>query len=698
MGKRSESKKKQKAREIFEHQVKPGLPKRAQEIAEINVVMYQGVIDPRAHAALKRIKGKVAKLQGRLHDPTVKAESGVLFDSLVQKKTDTAARRPPNAYYVIVGLGAAAVVNHTTLRQSVAGKARLGNLPVMHIGFNDPWLSYHPHGMGQPPFLLRMPGYHRPVSVNAATIRSGCHSRVFAKSTQSELDMLTTKFETYREKAWVAVIQSRGDHLVAWVPSAEWGEFPALRDNIAVRWMDAWPGLPPALPYRLIVVRPDESIEIVYAEKIDICCGLGRASVQAGAPHHTVNATAPALMLQEMRDAAPLLWLPPDMWDNAIRNRAILTGPEALLEQTVWSADHRIYVNGGGGIGLNMIERAEDVGCYADWLHYRTLHDTFNLERNDTVLKDPLVGGPRAPGTSGLRAADASLLNPMPLNLQNLIPCRSRWRFGRNGNLPTYTGVSRMGAELMVVIAANVNSRIHDYNDDHQSIGETLNLNGAFPFSVYYQGVNAGLIPQWGIDGRYNRVLCTGGINGNSLGAAQQLSTGLVFQALNGNGRVVGMETADHNIRILGAATFGYPNFPALVGGGLSATRTYFESLPVSAVPPGFIFSGINIAEANGWFANHTNVNVNTATRAEIANDLDAKGASPIDADTIARAIVDLRRRVNGFVTPAAVIQAFLAEALKPLAVGSVLAAMLIPTWQVIVMTATTEYRDGEPL
>src|SRR2546425_10160240 len=54
------------------------------------------------------------------------------------KEVDSVDALPP-VYYVIVGCGPAAVIDHTTLRQSDFGKLRLGKLPVMHIGFPSPW-------------------------------------------------------------------------------------------------------------------------------------------------------------------------------------------------------------------------------------------------------------------------------------------------------------------------------------------------------------------------------------------------------------------------------------------------------------------------------------------------------------------------------------------------------------------------------
>src|SRR5437016_12940471 len=76
------------------------------------------------------------------------------------KEVDSVDALPP-VYYVIVGRGPAAVIDHTTLQQSDFGISRLGKLPVMHIGFPNPWTKYMQHGMGQPPRLLSLPGFRR---------------------------------------------------------------------------------------------------------------------------------------------------------------------------------------------------------------------------------------------------------------------------------------------------------------------------------------------------------------------------------------------------------------------------------------------------------------------------------------------------------------------------------------------------------
>src|SRR5438874_1100396 len=123
-------------------------------------------------------------------------------------------------YYVIVGCGTAAVVNHTTLRQTQWGKDRIGGLPVMHIGFKDPWWHYFTHGMGQPPYLLTMPGYHQRPSQASDVFQHnpGCRSDRFAACTEHEWGLLWTKYHTetpatskfHHLEGWVAVIQMRG--------------------------------------------------------------------------------------------------------------------------------------------------------------------------------------------------------------------------------------------------------------------------------------------------------------------------------------------------------------------------------------------------------------------------------------------------------------------------------------------------------
>src|SRR5262245_15890150 len=76
----------------------------------------------------------------------------------------------PTGYYVIIGRGTAATVNHTTLRATTFGRRRISGLPILHIGFEDPWVHFDDHMMGQFPHMLSLPGYiHQPKPKSAST-------------------------------------------------------------------------------------------------------------------------------------------------------------------------------------------------------------------------------------------------------------------------------------------------------------------------------------------------------------------------------------------------------------------------------------------------------------------------------------------------------------------------------------------------
>ncbi len=60
-------------------------------------------------------------------------------------------------YYVIIGCGFSAILNHLQLVEMNA--PRIQGLTILHIGSPDPWLNYRPMPMGQWPCLLSLPGY-----------------------------------------------------------------------------------------------------------------------------------------------------------------------------------------------------------------------------------------------------------------------------------------------------------------------------------------------------------------------------------------------------------------------------------------------------------------------------------------------------------------------------------------------------------
>lgn len=581
----------------------------------------------------------------------------------------------PKGWYVIIGRGTAAVVNHTTLRQTQKGKERLADpadkkgeiqLPVLHIGFRDPWATYHAHGMGQPPYLLTMPGFHnRPKHRGSESmIRTGMTSTSFAAITQQERDLLTDKYKTC--SAWVAWIQERGEAVPQDVLRALTEEgLPkgTLEQKLKSEFKVEYP------KYRLLVVQPGSEelkIRLIYAHKIDICVGAGR-------PNHQEELNRP--------EAKTQLWLPPELWTKEIKTRKVMTGPEALCETTPWEKGHRICVWGAGGIGLNMVERAEDVQCHLDWLpnmmagsqppgRYAaatTLHRTFNLYRNDTVLKHPLEDRAVKAGESGVRDATGATTNIGVV----LTPCCDKWRFASHTDVKSVTDAT--GAQVKV--------KIEDYSGfkavirDYYAQEKPLDNGGYFPFSEdYTDKAEASKLNEQQFDRMF---LCIGLVNLKALGTPDMIAKPYKFQKIEVDGRMVGLESEDKAIRIMGACAAMHPEFGARAK-GMEATTKYFDSLPMSAVLPGFIFSGVNIATANGYFDVISNDNLNTMALKALETKL--------GNEVLARTIVVARRLANGFETIDELIEKLHDEpALKS-----------IQNWEEKVRELKTDYREPE--
>lgn len=566
-------------------------------------------------------------------------------------------------YYVIIGCGTAAVVNHTTLRQTEWGKDRIGTLPVMHIGFKDPWSHYYRHGMGQPPYLLTMPGYHtRPSQVEENTHEKnpGCLSTVFAKCTENEWNLLWDKYHTENKttskfehiEGWVALIQKKDEPLPS---TAVTNVLEKLRDNEELDLTETT--LKEKLEeefktteadYRLAIIVPESEEEgklrFVYAKKIDICTGAGRP--------RTVGA--------KFTLAKSKPWIPPRLWET-LKERKIVAGPEALMIETPWDENDRVYVAGSGGIGLNMVERGEGVGCYGDWA-YRSLHDAFNLPRNDPVLLHPTENRPFKAGEANVRQGPFKI----PTNYDFV--CTSaieKWRFAKGSDIEI---LDETGEMILVKIKKSTRGRdfgapeIRDYWRRTEGVE-----NGAFGRSRKYNELSVKIseLDESG-GGLYDKICVVQGLVQTEIGEPTSIADGFTFNKLQENGRTVALQSEDKKIRLLGAAAQWHPNNvfkinspDQVTGEPGEAASMYFFTLPLSAVQPGFIFTGINIALANKYFdEDNPNTNVNTMTVAELAKWIAAKADSKRTAKIardLALQIIKLRRFSNGYENTAAI-------------------------------------------
>lgn len=549
----------------------------------------------------------------------------------------------PTIYYVIVGRGPMAVVNHRTLLQTDWGRGRIGGRRVVHIGAPNPWPRYLQHGLGQPNHLLSFPGLINQPSVGGAAVDGGLDSQHFGERFNTEFAAIQPAPLVLQ--AWVGLIQSRAAPGAAGLDARVRDEDEiggsAVRLLLDLQIALPWPAFPVGqAPYRLCLYtpptpqNPQGSARVIYAAAIDICTGPGRPSV--------VNpAGANAVVPDEIRRARTPPWLPPELWAGIPEwfNRKTLNGVDAIRTEVVWNADERVCVTGGGGVGLNAAEKGRNRNCVLDWFGRGSILDIFDNPRNITFLRHPgqddrCVPGPRA----GVGINDED----------HLIPFQQRVRMGCGAKLVSATNVDN-GVEVRLTASADFEGGARIRDRWRADVMSTLNGGAFWTFGVDYTNLlePLGIVPAV----LYHRLVIPNGQATNQLGHPHSFARHLTLDAHEEGGRMVCLQTENGLVRVLGAACNDDPGFviagydqnevPATAANRMWA---YHATLPVSAVPDGFIVCGANTALANRYFATHPNTNVNTMTHAELLAIVGAERAT---------AIVAHRKADNGYLNRA---------------------------------------------
>jgi hypothetical protein len=304
-----------------------------------------------------------------------------------------------------------------------------------------------------------------------------------------------------------------------------------------------------------------------------------------------------------------------------MKNRIVINGVDGLTEQTQWKDGQNICINGSGGIFLNQIERAEEeTGVTADWIARGKLEDnaTFALRRNDTVLENPDSHTACEPG-------DAEFLRSTYAheNTFDKRPCSEMWRFGEFCKLESIEQHPDHQDKAGLTLIANTDSIIR--------LKSTVNNND----------IND---PQTVVaDTSYDKVILCFGQDQRSLGEPSNAAKGFTFNPIIADSRFVGLTAENGDIRIMGAAATMFPGANTM--DKYTKLSDYHQTLPVSAVLPGFILSVNNIAHANDYFAatQGLNYDINTASVNEIATVLESKSIAGITAIEVALNIVKLR-------------------------------------------------------
>ncbi len=573
--------------------------------------------------------------------------------------TDSHNTPLPPVFYIIAGRGPAAVINHTTLWQGGYLEKRMddamaGDLPVLHVGFSNPWSGFFEHGMGQPSYLLNLPGFEQQPGSPGFTRQKdgGLVSKVFGACVDHEMARCVTHEISRwdgkdREKerflaaagtwpeldGWVAWIQSKAKEplgaVAALIKKEPGGDLvvEAIEEMIKTDW----PAFPRDFiaPYRVVVLRKvGNFVEpiLLYAQFIDLCTGSGRPRYDLGA----VKGLPKTGRLEPWRD--------PATWDTPCRNRKIAVATEGVREEFNWTRGARICIGNGGAIALNAGERARDEACRTDWFHSGTLTDSFNGNaRNYTYMQKKGSRDERGPGEDGKITDDDLFAAAKPIRLGS------------------FTQLNETTADCKVKIGPGIPrgqtlkppAQRDPYLTDYWRKTSTV-AGDAFTVSdeyeLEYPGVRASRA-------KYDRIFLHTGLVTNECGQPKQIGCDGKVEPFEADGRMVCMASGDGAIRVLGAAAQMYPDLPAFNERGSSPSDKmwrYRQVLPASAVPDGFILSALNIAAANRFFAAAPNENVNSGQTEELIAAL-RKERVFIAVDRLAESIVAARNSSNGF-------------------------------------------------
>ncbi len=539
-----------------------------------------------------------------------------------------------------------------------------------------------------------MPGYH--TKVNGKTIHTGLSSLEFAKTTAAEYKLLEAKFagKCFSEVGWVAAIEGINK------------PFPA-QDALIQKWNDwqggsngtpmkaafdtKWPTNSP--PYRLIVVRPPKVGEVVptgvalaYAHKIDICSGAG--------PMNVKPREGPIVLFDRADRPA---WLAPECWGEATKTRKIVHGMDGLTDATVWPAKQRVGIYGAGGIGLNQVERARDVGCPLDWLATQSYDATVNLYRNFNAFGDfKKVKLPNdTPGDAMLDLENTKELDNYK-NGKQFLPALPKWRFAINSKV----GQAEEGGAGRLKLTANpANNPAPLMRDHFNKNGYPPNGAGVFPFNLgYLQCVGASDSDA----SLYDRIVLCIGQDPTAPGEPSKV-TGPFGKAalLEVDSFTIGLQWENGAIRALGAAAVSFPA-NGIQGAANTATTEFLASLPVSAVVPGFIRAGWSIATANGYIgaSGRQNANVNTAPEADLRKALAGGGVGSDDAAKIARLIVNIRMAPANGIASFDALRAAVDERAGPTWKGNVddgvAAKRAVANWDAIEKSLSMHYPEPQ--
>lgn len=529
-------------------------------------------------------------------------------------------------FYVIIGCGFAATVDHATLDQTPWGRTRMGPYRILHIGFPDPWRIYHPHDMNQEFELLVLPGYLNQPSSDGDIADKGrwLRSPAFARVNQAEF-----------ENCWPRRPETVQAHVTK-ISKAE----------------------------KFYKIHFHETDKQILAAKIDICAGPGQTRVPDDSP--TGISLSPNLKKE--------FTSPPNV-DDPDWVPQIVTATNFTRENAKVATGGLVLVSGRGPAAAQALERAlEKNGARQILWATKDINGgfppTMRLDRLVRVdEKGELKHLPVRLGfpTGTLYPADANVWIANGYEVRDLKPLTAE--------LIATKGLKDIAGHTLTVdsLQIRVNGKTLDpllvtFATGASAVASDKTQLPPFLYGVFHQVVIAqGLQDTPNEPGSpivlLKELLTSGdetlepyfpGSPDKSPEDPTSLGESLNFKA------GVGLRTKNGKIRVLGAAGHGNSIMRTLGGSAYTTLDGFQNTLPAQARInfQGVSLSALTIAHANHWFDDYGghfsrkgNNNPNTATLDEL---------EALVGTMLARALIEVRAmRIRPFQTWKQLAQAY---------------------------------------
>jgi hypothetical protein len=236
-------------------------------------------------------------------------------------------------YYLIVGAGIAALMNHLMLRAD-PGCKRIGNLPVLHVGTTDPWTLYEEAFLGQWPALLSLPGFSQ-------------------QPTGPPHEFLSiSKLAGMVEREWLELAKRK--------------TFYGIEGRVTeIRKVDS---------HYQVTLSDNTRLRVPY---VDICGGPGPSR---------------RLFPSQIEDGDLALEYESGNPTLAGKWPRLMTAEKFLRRDTEVPNNGSVLVAGGGPSGAWCVERAEKSGCSVVWLSRDSVRGALlPTRRNDGLAEYPIT-------------------------------------------------------------------------------------------------------------------------------------------------------------------------------------------------------------------------------------------------------------------------------------------------------------------